>query len=87
VALADVYEVLTANRPYRSAHTHAAAIDQLKLMSGNQFDPGLVDPFVEVIDEYRMRHGEGGDAAYRASLHVSAVLRSQEKVRRLVAQD
>jgi len=87
VALADVYEVLTADRPYRRAHTHAAAIDQLKLMSGNQFDPGLVDPFVEVIDEYRTQHGERGDAAYRASVLESPVLRSQEKVRRLVTQD
>lgn len=87
VALADVYEVLTARRPYRSAHSHAAAIDQIRLMSGNQFDPGLVDPFIEVIEEYHRRHGERGDAVYRSSLRESPVLQSQDKVRRLVSQD
>jgi putative nucleotidyltransferase with HDIG domain len=87
VALADVYEVLTSRRPYRSAHSHAAAIDQIRLMSGNQFDPGLVDPFVDVVEQYHARHGERGDAVYRSSLQESPVLRSQEKVRKLVAQD
>jgi HD-GYP domain-containing protein (c-di-GMP phosphodiesterase class II) len=85
VALADVYEVLTSKRAYRSANSHRAAVDQLRLLSGNQFDPELVDPFVEVVDEYYTRHGESGDAVYRASLQESAVLRSQDRIRRLLA--
>jgi HD-GYP domain-containing protein (c-di-GMP phosphodiesterase class II) len=86
VALADVYEVLTAKRAYRPLISHRAAVEQVRLMSGNQFDPQLVDTFVEVIEEYYTRHGEGGDAAYRACMRESPVLRSQDKVRRLLAE-
>jgi len=86
VALADVYEVLTARRSYRPALSHPAAVEQLRLLSANQFDPQLVDTFIEVIEEYYRRHGEGGDPVYRASMRESPVLRSQDKVRRLLAQ-
>jgi putative two-component system response regulator len=86
VALADVYEVLTAARPYRRALSHASAVEQLRLMSGNQFDPELVDAFLELVEDYHERHGEGGDDAYQASLRESPVLQSQDNVRRLLAE-
>jgi HD-GYP domain-containing protein (c-di-GMP phosphodiesterase class II) len=86
VSLADVYEVLTARRPYRHAHSHAAAVEQLRLMGGNQFDPQLVDTFLDVVEEYHDRHGEGGDDVYQASLRESPVLQSQDNVRRLLAE-
>jgi len=42
-AIADAYEVMTRDRPYKKAITPAAAADELKKLAGTQFDPQLVE--------------------------------------------
>jgi putative two-component system response regulator len=84
VALADVYDVLTTGRPYKQAWPHRMAVDELRFMGGRQFDPILVEVFVEMVDEYVATYGEGGDEAYRAAVQDSAILKRQRNVRRLV---
>jgi len=49
VAIADAYEAMVAGRPYRHAISHEAALHELKRHSGMQFDPDLVQRFVEVF--------------------------------------
>ena len=46
VAIADVFDALTHERPYKRAWTQAAAIDQIVSLSGSEFDPGVVEAFL-----------------------------------------
>jgi response regulator RpfG family c-di-GMP phosphodiesterase len=46
VALADVYDALTSQRPYKSAISHEEARDWIVSRYGQQFDPEVVEAFV-----------------------------------------
>lgn len=52
VALADVYDALTADRPYRKALRPYHAVEYLVAMGGSQFDPDFTKVFVEHIAVY-----------------------------------
>lgn len=47
VSLADSFDAMTTDRAYRPALSTEIAIEELKLGSGTQFDPALVDIFIE----------------------------------------
>ena len=49
LAIADAYDAMTNERPYRKALSSAAAIDELKRCAGTQFDPVLVAKFCEIV--------------------------------------
>jgi putative nucleotidyltransferase with HDIG domain len=49
IAVADAYDSILSNRPYRSAANEAAAIAELIACSGKQFDPLLVNHFVQAL--------------------------------------
>jgi len=51
VAIADVYEALVSNRPYRKAFSHNKALEIIKKESGKQFDPKIVSIFLKIIDK------------------------------------
>lgn len=51
IAVADAFDAMTTNRTYRSKLTKEEAIEELKRCSGSQFDPDLVDLFIEAISE------------------------------------
>lgn len=48
-AVADVYDALTTERPYRRAYTWQKGIDILRSMKGSALDPALVDSFVAAL--------------------------------------
>ena len=50
-AVVDVYDALTSDRPYRSAWTRTQALEYLQEQAGQQFDPGVVIHFLEMINE------------------------------------
>jgi diguanylate cyclase (GGDEF)-like protein len=51
LAVTDAYSAMTTDRPYRRAFTTSEAVTELKRVSGKQLDPGLVEVFIEVVEE------------------------------------
>ena len=49
VAVADVFDALTNERPYKKAWPRQEAIEEIQNQSGRQFDPRMVEAFLEVI--------------------------------------
>jgi len=50
-AVADVWDALTSDRPYRSAWTEEEALTYIRQQSGKHFDPQVVELFFKVIRE------------------------------------
>ncbi|MBU2102741.1 MAG: diguanylate cyclase, partial [Candidatus Omnitrophica bacterium] len=50
VALADVYQALVSDRPYRPAFSKEKALEIINEGSGTQFDPSIVTAFLQVIE-------------------------------------
>jgi diguanylate cyclase (GGDEF)-like protein len=51
VAVCDSFDAMVADRPYRAALPHAAAVTELERCAGTQFDPAVVAAFREALDE------------------------------------
>ena len=49
LALADAFDAMTSDRPYRKAMTQEEAVEELRKNAGTQFDPELVELFVEIL--------------------------------------
>jgi response regulator RpfG family c-di-GMP phosphodiesterase len=52
VAVADVFDALTHDRPYKSAVSLDEALEEVRSLSGRQFDPGVVTAFEQL--DHRM---------------------------------
>lgn len=50
MAVADAYSAMTADRPYRKGRTPEQAFAELRAGAGSQFDPHLVEPFIQAIE-------------------------------------
>ena len=48
-AVADVFDALSSDRPYRAGLGRAEAIERIKQGTGRQFDPKVVEAFLEVM--------------------------------------
>jgi len=51
IEVADAYEAMISDRPYRKALSQENAIMELKRCAGMQFDPQIVDTFIEILTE------------------------------------
>jgi len=49
VAVADVFDALTSERPYKKAWSIDAAVDLIRDSAGSHFDPHIVECFLEVL--------------------------------------
>jgi len=50
LTIVDSYDVMISGRPYKKALTRAEALAELKRFAGVQFDPELVEKFIESLD-------------------------------------
>lgn len=53
LAVADAYEAMTTDRPYRSAMPVGDACAELRRCSGSQFDPDVVSAFLDTLEVFR----------------------------------
>lgn len=51
LSVADSFDAMTTDRPYRKALSLEAAVNELLDNSGTQFDPEIVQAFVQVLEE------------------------------------
>ncbi len=54
ISVADAFESMTSDRPYRKAMPLEDAIEQLKQGSGTQFDPRIVSVFLGLVERGRI---------------------------------
>ncbi|MFA6801772.1 MAG: diguanylate cyclase, partial [Acholeplasmataceae bacterium] len=52
ICIVDAYEAMVSDRVYRKALGKSFAIEELKRCSGTQFDPFIVDVFIEHIEQF-----------------------------------
>jgi putative nucleotidyltransferase with HDIG domain len=51
IAVADAFDAMTTNRPYRKALPMDKVVKEMKDFSGIQFDPHIVEIFIEILRE------------------------------------
>jgi len=54
MAIADVYDALVSDRPYKKPMIHSEAVEIIKKGSGTHFDPALIDVFAENHEEFEI---------------------------------
>ena len=64
IAVADTFDAMTSNRPYRKGLDPEAALAELEKGKGTQFDPEIVDAMVRAyrsgsVDAILQEHGKG----------------------------
>lgn len=53
VAIADVFDALIHERPYKKAWEIDEAVEEIKRSSGSHFDPDLVEAFLKCLSEFK----------------------------------
>lgn len=48
IAVADTYDAMTTDRPYRKGLSYEVAVEELKRCAGSQFDPDVVEAFIKI---------------------------------------
>lgn len=59
IAIADAFDAMQSNRPYRRAKSITEAVQELVDNAGTQFDPEIVNIFVEQFSEMKPASGQG----------------------------
>ena len=58
LAVADAYDAMTTNRPYRKAMNPRDALQELRFCSGSQFEPSIVKAFEQVYPKLVLEEKE-----------------------------
>ncbi|PKK87356.1 MAG: hypothetical protein CVV63_01300, partial [Tenericutes bacterium HGW-Tenericutes-8] len=51
ISIADAFDAMVSERPYRKSLSLEQAVDEIKKNTGTQFDPKLVKIFLDLIDK------------------------------------
>ena len=52
LTIADSFDAMTSSRPYNIRKSYDEALEELKRCKGLQFDPELVDKFIEILSTH-----------------------------------
>ncbi|MCL5958055.1 MAG: GAF domain-containing protein [Chloroflexi bacterium] len=55
VGVVDAWEAMTSDRPYRRGMSQQEAAEELRMNSGAQFDPELVELFLSILEKGKVR--------------------------------
>ena len=61
--MADVFDALTSERPYKAAYSPADAIKMMEEGRGTQFDPGILDALLNRLADILRVRNEQSDTA------------------------
>ena len=65
IAVADSYDAMTTDRPYRTKLTRSEALEEIKRQSGSQFDTAVAAAFLAAMEEGAV--GRGAESGHRAA--------------------
>jgi HD-GYP domain-containing protein (c-di-GMP phosphodiesterase class II) len=60
ISVADTYDAMVSTRPYRKGIEPKVAFDEILRHRGSQFDPLVVEAFIEAFEKEKMGKGSGG---------------------------
>jgi diguanylate cyclase (GGDEF)-like protein/excisionase family DNA binding protein len=82
MAVVDAYDAMSCRRPYKVALSYSECLAELQKCRGTQFDPGMVDAFLRVLEDVARRRAEAEEIAAEAASRISGethlLLRSRE---------
>ncbi len=61
LCVADSFEAMLAERPYRQGMSKEDAVKELKKCSGTQFDPQIVESFLKIVDKLDVLENKDND--------------------------
>jgi putative nucleotidyltransferase with HDIG domain len=61
IAITNSFDAMTSNLPYRPALSLGEALTQLRQGAGLQFDPKLVEAFINIIEAQRLKNKNQND--------------------------
>jgi putative nucleotidyltransferase with HDIG domain len=68
LAVADCYDALTSDRPYRRAVAHHSAVAMIFERRGTMFDPAITDAFLQIV--WRLGSAAATELAQKQYAHV-----------------
>jgi len=82
MAVVDAYDAMSCRRSYKAALTYPESLAELQRCRGTQFEPVMVDAFLEVLEELARRRARAEDIAAQAASRIPGdkhlALRSRE---------
>jgi diguanylate cyclase (GGDEF)-like protein/putative nucleotidyltransferase with HDIG domain len=70
IHVADAFEAMTSDRPYRDGPGEQFAIEELRRNAGTQFDRAVVEAFLRVLGERAASEGHASPASARSAVPV-----------------
>ena len=70
-AIADVFDALTSDRPYKQAWPFEQAVAEIRRSAGSHFDPMLVERFLAILPQVRAIHEEYAEPASRLEARIA----------------
>ena len=82
MAVVDAYDAMSCRRPYKAALTYAECLAELRRCRESQFDPGMVDAFLHVLEDVERTRAKAETIAAQAASRIPGdkhlALRSRE---------
>jgi diguanylate cyclase (GGDEF)-like protein len=70
MAVVDAYDAMSCRRPYKAALTYSECLTELHRCRGTQFEPLMVDAFLEVLGELARARAQAEDIATQAASRI-----------------